>query len=139
VEDLAYLTGKVGPDLAQQAEFRRLIKAYKRVELLVDKSFEVWSGDKPVKRLDRLNDLLDFFRSEGRKGISTQRYKGLGEMNPVQLWDTTMNPEKRTLLKVAIRDADEAESLFTTLMGEKIEPRREFIQVHALEVRELDI
>jgi DNA gyrase subunit B len=60
-------------------------------------------------------------------------------MNPIQLWDTTMNPEKRTLLKVTIRDADEAESLFTTLMGEKIEPRREFIQTHALEVRELDI
>jgi len=60
-------------------------------------------------------------------------------MNPVQLWDTTMNPEKRTLLEVTINDADEAESLFTTLMGEKIEPRREFIQTHALEVRELDI
>ncbi len=139
VEDLAYLTGKVGPDLAQQAEFRRLVKAYNKVELMVDASIEVYSEDKPVKRLDRLDELLDFFRNEGRRGISTQRYKGLGEMNPIQLWDTTMNPEKRTLLKVTIRDADEAESLFTTLMGEKIEPRREFIQTHALEVRELDI
>jgi DNA gyrase subunit B len=139
MEDLAYLASKVGPDLAQQAEFRRLVKAYKKVELLVDKPVEVWSEDKPVKRLDNLNNLLDFFRNEGRKGVSTQRYKGLGEMNPIQLWETTMNPEKRTLLKVTIRDADEAESLFTILMGEKIEPRREFIQTHALEVRELDI
>ena len=60
-------------------------------------------------------------------------------MNPIQLWDTTMNPDKRTLLQVTIRDVDEAESLFTTLMGEKIEPRREFIQAHALEAQELDI
>ncbi|MEA3385550.1 MAG: DNA topoisomerase (ATP-hydrolyzing) subunit B [Thermodesulfobacteriota bacterium] len=139
VEDLAYLTCNVGPDLVQQAKFRRLVKVYNKVELMVNTSIEVYSEDKLVKRLDRLDELLDFFRNEGRRGISTQRYKGLGEMNPIQLWDTTMNPEKRTLLKVTIRDADEAESLFTTLMGEKIEPRREFIQTHALEVQELDI
>ncbi len=139
VEDLAYLTIKVGPDLIHQPEFRRLVKTYNKVELMVNTSIEVYFEDKPVKRLERLDELLDFFRDEGRKGISTQRYKGLGEMNPIQLWETTMNPEKRTLLKVTVRDADEAESLFTTLMGEKIEPRREFIQTHALEVRELDI
>ncbi len=139
VEDLAYLTTKVGPDLIQQPGFRRLVKTYNKLELMVNTSIEVYFEDKPVKRLDRLDDVLDFFRNEGRKGISTQRYKGLGEMNPIQLWETTMNPEKRTLLKVTVRDADEAESLFTTLMGENIEPRREFIQTHALEVRELDI
>ena len=139
MEDFAYLAGKVGPDFVQQAEFRRLLKAYKKIELFVDKSIEVWYENKPVKTVDNLSDILEFFRNEGKKGISIQRYKGLGEMNPVQLWDTTMNPEKRTLLEVTINDADEAESLFTTLMGEKIEPRREFIQTHALEVRELDI
>jgi DNA gyrase subunit B len=139
VEDLAYLTANVGPGLIKQAEFRRLVKTYSKLELMVNTSIEVYFEDKPVKRLDRLDELLDFFRNEGKKGISTQRYKGLGEMNPIQLWETTMNPEKRTLLKVTVRDADEAESLFTTLMGEKIEPRREFIQTHALEVRELDI
>jgi DNA gyrase subunit B len=139
VEDLAYLTTKVGPDLIQAPEFRRLVKTYNKLELMVNTSIEVYFEDKPVKRLDRLDEVLDFFRNEGRKGVSTQRYKGLGEMNPIQLWETTMNPEKRTLLKVTVRDADEAESLFTTLMGENIEPRREFIQTHALEVRELDI
>jgi DNA gyrase subunit B len=139
VEDLAYLTGKIGPDLVDASEFRRLVKMYNKLDTMVDAVFEVYSDEKPVKKFEGLEGLLNFFRDEGRKGVSIQRYKGLGEMNPIQLWNTTMNPEKRNLLKVTIRDADEAENLFTTLMGEKIEPRREFIQTHALEVRELDI
>ena len=139
VKDLAYLTGRVGPYIANQPEFRRMVKIYKKVEFMVDKSIEVLSQGETLRTFHNLEELLDFFRNEGRKGVSAQRYKGLGEMNPDQLWETTMNPEKRTLLKVTIRDADEAETLFTTLMGEKIEPRRDFIQTHALEVQELDI
>jgi DNA gyrase subunit B len=75
----------------------------------------------------------------GRDGVTVQRYKGLGEMNPQQLWETTMNPATRTVKKVTLEDAMKADEIFTILMGDKVEPRREFIQNHAKEVRVLDI
>ncbi len=139
VKDLAYLTATVGPDLMNIPEFKRLVKIYKKVSNFEENEVDIIHNGETVKTCENSEEILDFFRTAGRKGINIQRYKGLGEMNPEQLWDTTMNPEKRTLLQVSIRDADEAELLFTTLMGEKIEPRRQFIQTHALEVSELDI
>ncbi|HOJ62743.1 MAG TPA: DNA gyrase subunit B, partial [bacterium] len=86
-----------------------------------------------------LPQVLELVKQSGRKGVDIQRYKGLGEMNPEQLWETTMNPETRTILKVSLEDAVEAENIFTVLMGDAVEPRREFIQRHAPEVRFLDI
>ena len=76
---------------------------------------------------------------EGKKGLVVQRYKGLGEMNPEQLWQTTMNPDKRHLLQVRVEDVVDTDEIFTVLMGEEVEPRREFIQNNALEVSMLDI
>lgn len=85
------------------------------------------------------NELDELFEKVGRQGATLQRYKGLGEMNPEQLWETTMNPETRTILQLKLEDTIEADEVFTTLMGEKVEPRREFIETHAKEVAYMDL
>ena len=95
--------------------------------------------DKDPVRIDDKEQLLFYFINEGKKGLGIQRYKGLGEMNPLQLWETTMNPDKRTLLQVKVEDDVETDEIFTVLMGEQVEPRREFINDNALEVSMLDI
>jgi len=86
-----------------------------------------------------LKEILRFVMDVGKEGMAIQRYKGLGEMNPHQLWETTMDPDKRTMLQVTLEDAVEADAMFTVLMGEAVEPRREFIEKHAHEVKVLDI
>ena len=86
-----------------------------------------------------LRELIEFMRVNGRKGIEIQRYKGLGEMNADQLWETTMDPAKRTLIKVTLPDSIAADHMFTMLMGEDVPPRRAFIDQHALSVKNLDI
>jgi DNA gyrase subunit B len=90
-------------------------------------------------RIESLDELVEFFIAAGKKGFEINRYKGLGEMNPETLWETTMNPEKRTLLQVRAEDHTEADLMFTTLMGDQVEPRRKFIEDNALDVKNLDI
>ncbi len=82
---------------------------------------------------------LDRVLAVGRRGLTVQRFKGLGEMNPDQLWNTTLNPEARTLLQVRVDDVEDAESVFSTLMGDVVEPRRDFIVSNALKVANLDV
>ena len=95
------------------------------------------AGDNP-KPLTSLRELVQEIRRMGEKGMTITRFKGLGEMDPEELWDTTLDPAKRTLMQVKLEDAAEAEEMFRTLMGEKVEPRRDFINKHALLMEDLD-
>ena len=128
---------KVNLDLIQSVEFRNLYKLHKELESFRP-PFQVLSDSENMK-IDNEAKLLDFLSQKGKKGIVIQRYKGLGEMAPQQLWETTMDPEKRCLLQVSIQDAVEADKIFTILMGEEVEPRRNFIEENALEAQNLDI
>jgi DNA gyrase subunit B len=100
--------------------------------------YSLENGDHKAQ-LRSLTAVLEYVMEGGKKGQYIQRYKGLGEMNPEQLWETTMNPETRILLQVRVEDAVEANDIFSTLMGDEVEPRRKFIEEHALTVKNLDI
>jgi DNA gyrase subunit B len=133
----------LGPQIPLINEYRTALNLFPTIHPFIQSGFNIiYTGlnkqEKEIKAADWI-EMLKIIRDESFKGSHLQRYKGLGEMNPEQLWDTTMNPENRTLMQVSIDDAEQADDIFTTLMGDKVEPRREFIQNHALEVTDLDI
>jgi hypothetical protein len=128
---------RVGEDLVTSPEYKALYAAYDEFRELADPPLTVVDGgETPIPDKETL---VEHLLSEGKKGMAIQRFKGLGEMNAEELWETTMNPEFRTLLQVKLEDEEVAEYIFSTLMGDAVEPRRLFIEENALNVRNLDI
>jgi DNA gyrase subunit B len=128
---------RVNLDLITSAEYQNLYKIHQELDVY-KAPFHVVGNSEKVK-IENESKLLEYLFEHGKKGIVIQRYKGLGEMAPEQLWETTMDPEVRFLLQVSIQDAVEADKIFTILMGEEVESRRNFIEENALEAQNLDI
>jgi DNA gyrase subunit B len=130
---------QIGIELAAQPEYRRMRSLAKQVARLNAPPFTIRKESGEPARQENWRELLSFLKSEGMKDANIQRYKGLGEMNAEQLWETTMNAETRTLLRVELKDEVESDEIFSTLMGENVEERRKFIEDNALDVRNLDV
>jgi DNA gyrase subunit B len=129
---------KVHWDLIASVEYRQLFQIYQEIQEIAPPPYTLVEKGRKVT-IDQEEGLLQSLNQLGKEGLSIQRYKGLGEMNPGQLWETTMNPETRTLLKVRVEDAVEADETFSILMGDEVEQRRHFIEENALFVQRLDI
>jgi len=125
-------------DFLNSPDFGELKKMRESISVIGAKPYVVKDGETETS-FESLVELCEFVLNRGKKGQFIQRYKGLGEMNPDQLWDTTMNPETRVLKQVRVEDAVETDEIFTILMGDQVEPRKEFIETNALNVRNLDV
>ena len=135
VTERRYLT----PELIRSIEARRLDAAAKDLRVHFEKPGKVLHKGNEVATVAGPSALFDAVSDISRKGMTIQRYKGLGEMNPEQLWETTLDPDARALLQVKVGHVDQAEEIFSTLMGDVVEPRRDFIQANALDVQNLDV
>ncbi|MBT3534497.1 MAG: DNA gyrase subunit B, partial [Rhodospirillaceae bacterium] len=131
-------THLIDATLIRSGEARQLDAMAKELQEIYEHPAALVRKDEEIRITGPL-DLLATVLKIGQKGLSVQRYKGLGEMNPEQLWETTLDPNVRTLLQVQVKELDDADEVFSTLMGDVVEPRREFIQSNALNVVNLDI
>jgi len=129
---------KITSNFVDSAEYQDLINHFEGIKKHLTSKFEI-KTEKSEDTFENLNEFSEFVVALAKQGAYIQRYKGLGEMNPDQLWETTMNPENRTLMQVTIEDTIDADQVFSVLMGDNVEPRREFVENNALNVRNLDI
>jgi DNA gyrase subunit B len=130
-------TSRVNLSLVNSTEYKNLYRIIRELEEFRP-PYELITGTETVI-VENESKLLEHLYEKGKKGVSIQRYKGLGEMTPEQLWETTMNPENRSLLKVSIQDAVTADDIFSVLMGDEVEQRKKFIEDNALMAQNLDI
>ncbi len=130
---------QIGVGLLQSIEYEEMLTNFAASEGIHEGKIGLKLGEKQPETFSNMTEVLDAVQEFTKNGMNIQRYKGLGEMNPEQLWETTMDPEKRTLLKVSIEDALQADQVFSLLMGDEVEPRRNFIEQNALKVKNLDI
>ncbi len=129
---------KLSPGFMRSPEFADLMNSYDGIKKYAKANFKI-EREKDTREFSSLTLFSEFVIADGKQGAYIQRYKGLGEMNPEQLWETTMNPVNRTLLQVKIEDTLDADQVFTVLMGDQVEPRRKFVEENALNARNLDV